>query len=508
MVATTSTSTVLRVNPGDAVLVAVGLTPIVGYVAVVLQRIGYPYELSYFEGSTVEVAARVVAGLPLYGPPTTDFAPWPYPPVYFWLGAGFAQLTGLNISALRWLSFAASLVVLALIVQIVRRAGGSLVTGIVAAGVYAASYRVSGAWADTARVDSLLLAFLLGAILVGLCARGVGGGLGVGVLLSMAFLTKQNALLVAAPLLLWLLRRRRVTGIAATLSLVVAVVVSTGIGDLVTGGWYSPSVFGQLLGQPWALAWLPGFWMVDLALPFAIVLILTIWLRGRASGRLRPWRARWPRDDALSYLMACVAGLLLAAWSGRVHDGGYANVAMPAHVGLALTFGLVLAAARRRQEVTRRVAFIVAAALIVQFAAMTAWRWNVLPTAADQTAGDSFIAAVQSLPQPVLIPSHPYYMRLAGLPPPASAIAIDDALRSPGGRVATALRTALPWSLAGINSVVLDNSGQTALFSTELTRDFTQVSSTFIPDGALIQVTDEPSRPTLLFVRTSELAAS
>jgi len=97
---------------GDALLVVVALAPIGAYVLVAAQRIGYRYELSFFEGSTVEVTARVVQGQPLYGPPTTDFAPWPYPPMYFWLTGLVARVTGLSLFPLRLVSFAASLLVL------------------------------------------------------------------------------------------------------------------------------------------------------------------------------------------------------------------------------------------------------------------------------------------------------------------------------------------------------------------------------------------------------------
>jgi len=33
----------------------------------------------------VEVSAWVTEGLPLYGPRSTEFTPWPYPPLYFWV---------------------------------------------------------------------------------------------------------------------------------------------------------------------------------------------------------------------------------------------------------------------------------------------------------------------------------------------------------------------------------------------------------------------------------------
>ena len=514
----------------DALLVVVALAPIGAYVLVAAQRIGYRYELSFFEGSTVEVTARVVQGQPLYGPPTTDFTPWPYPPMYFWLTGLLARVTGLSLLPLRLVSFAASLLVLLLIAMIVRRASGSVVSGVVAAGLYAASYRVSGAWADTARVDSLLLAFLLGAILTGLRGSTVRRGTAVGGLLFLAFLTKQNALFVAAPVLVELLMYRRRLGIAATATLGVGVVASTVVGDAVTDGWYSPYVVTQLLRQPLALRWWWEFWLVDLLLPFAITIgvALVLWRRFRpsTSGAVRSWAARTGLDrlspasstgsrparwriggDAL-YLPACGVGLVLAALAGRLHAGGYANVAMPADAAVAIGFGLVLAVALRHRARTARLAPLVAAALAVQFVAMALWRVHVVPTDADRAAGDRLIAMVRALPGRVLMPTHPYYLTLAGMPAHASSIAIGDILHSRAGRSRDAMAAALPWNLAGVSAVILDTPGDADLFGDGLTRDFTLVRGPLLPDGVFVPVTDTPTRPSVLYVRTSALGSS
>ena len=163
-------TTALRPRVGRTVplahrlLGAVALVPVVAYVVVAVLRVGYPYELTYFEGSTVEVMARVVAGEPLYAAPTDEWAPWPYPPLYFWLSAGLAHLTGVSLLPMRLVSLVASLVAFALVASIVRRYSGNAVAGLVAAGLFAATYWVSGAWFDTARVDSLLVALLLAAV--------------------------------------------------------------------------------------------------------------------------------------------------------------------------------------------------------------------------------------------------------------------------------------------------------------------------------------------------------
>ena len=154
---------------------ASSLAAIACYVGTALQRIAYPYELQFFEGSTVEVSARVAEGLPLYGPPTTDFTPWPYPPLYFWVTGELARWTGIDLTTLRAVSFVASLVSIVLVVLIVRRVTGSIIAGLVAAGLFAGTYRVSGAWFDAARVDSLLVLLLLAAIYAGLRVAHLAG---------------------------------------------------------------------------------------------------------------------------------------------------------------------------------------------------------------------------------------------------------------------------------------------------------------------------------------------
>ncbi len=468
------------------------------YVVSALQRIGYPYELQYFEGSTVEVSARVTEGLPLYAAPTTDFTPWPYPPLYFLITGELARVTGINLPTLRVVSFVASLASLVLLVLIVRASTRSVVAGLVAAGLFAGTYRVSGAWFDAARVDSLLVALLLAAVLVGLKARTWRGGIGLGLVLLLAFLTKQNALVVAVPMLAWLLVRRRPVGVAATVVLAVTSIGSVVVGDALTDGWYSPYVVGQLLGQGSVLRWLVEFWVVDLALPFAVVLLAFAWWSRR---RARPWA--WGADAG--YLVACALGLALAGLAGRLHDGGYVNVAIPAHAGMAILLGLAVGVVLAHPTTTQRLLGAAAAVVALQVAVMSAWHVDVVPTQADRAAGDRFVAAVRALPGTVLLPSHPYYLRLAGRPVAASDIAIRDLLATRPGRARDAMEAQLPWSLDGVDAVIVDAPDGTVLFGPELARDFTLVTSDFVPGEDFRPITDVPAVPSLLYVRTSEL---
>ena len=493
-----------RADAATKAVAVVGLASVAAYLAVVLQRIGYPYELTYFEGSTVEVAGRVAAGQPLYGPPTTEYTPWPYPPLYFWLTGSLAKVTGVDLTTMRVVSVVASVAVLVLLALIVRRAGGSTVAGIVAAGLYAATYRVSGAFADTARVDSLFLALLLAAVLVGMRARTWRGGTSLGTVLLLAFFAKQNALLVAAPMLLWLLVRRRSVGVGATATLGVGVVASTLVGNLLTDGWYARYVVEQLPTQSWSLRWLWAFWYEDLLVPFAVsaVVVVVAFVVRRDRLRSEPGsRDAWPEDYA--YLAAGAVGMLAASWVARLHEGGYANVSMPAQAAVAGALGLLLAAWLRSGSVTATVAWVVAGLLAVQVVTMSLTHLDVVPSQQDRDAGDRFIATLRQLPGSVLVPTHPYYLRLAGLPTHASAIAIYDLSHAKDGP--EYLSEVLPWSLEGVSAVVLDNATDVGLFGDALTRDFTLVTSTVVPDGVFLPETDLPTHPALLYVRTTAL---
>jgi hypothetical protein len=163
--------------------------------------------------------------------------------------------------------------------------------------------------------------------------------------------------------------------------------------------------------------------------------------------------------------------------------------------------GLLLARALSAPWCTTVLTVVFAVALAVQSGLMTLWQLDVVPSAADRVAGDRFVSELRALPGVVLVPTHPYYLRLADRPTHASAIAIHDLLRSNGGRAAVGEE--LPWDLDGVSAVVLDNLDDARLFGDRLSRDFTLVTTTFVPPGVFLPVTDLPTHPTLLYVRTT-----
>jgi hypothetical protein len=196
-------------------------------------------------------------------------------------------------------------------------------------------------------------------------------------------------------------------------------------------------------------------------------------------------------------------GMLAASWVARLHEGGYANVSMPAQAAVAGALGLLLARWLRSGSVSATVAWLAAGLLAVQVVTMSLAHVDVVPSQQDRDAGDRFIATLRQLPGTVLVPTHPYYLRLAGRPTHASAIAIYDLSHAKDGPAY--LSGVLPWSLDGVSAVVLDNATDVGLFGDALTRDFTLVTSTVVPDGVFLPETDLPTHPALLYVRTTAL---
>jgi len=237
---------------GLGALVAVALTtPIVVYLWVAAHRVGYPFELDWMEGGSVELAARAAAGHSLYVAPSLSFVGWTYPPLYYWTAAAVAKLTGVGFLPLRLVSLTASVVSMATLAWMVWRETGDRVAGIVAAGLFAATFRISGAWFDVGRVDSLFLALTLLALACGRWATGVRGGIGLGILAFLAFFTKQSALLALLPALVYLALTRRRVGIPALVTVLALVLVSTAVLDAATDGWYRYYVISELAQQPW-----------------------------------------------------------------------------------------------------------------------------------------------------------------------------------------------------------------------------------------------------------------
>ncbi len=484
-------------------LIAVGLlAPIAVYVWIALHRIGYPFEIDWMEGGSVELAARVAGGHSLYTAPSLAFVGWTYPPLYYWLAAVVAKVTGVGFLPLRLVSLVASLVSMATLAAIVVRETGERVAGLVAAGLFAATFQISGSWFDTGRVDSMFLALTLLAVAWGRRARGMRGGVALGLLAFLAFFTKQTALLALLPVLVYLAFARTRVGVPALLTLLGLALASTVVLDGLTHGWYRYYVFDELAQQPWAKQVWVSFWVDDVLhkqWPVLILVItggLSLMFRGRARVRL-DWRS------PSVYYAAATVGLVASAWASRLHTGGYTNVLMPAYAAFALLAGLVCGQLFRDRRRAAVIGALVAVILLAQLALLAYPPDSQIPTAADRAVGAQLMSRLRALPGPVIVFRHPWYATLAGKGVSyAQEEAVHEVLRSAATRGARALRASLRVSLDALHvqAVVLDYSSDGSLLEPEFSREF-RLQRRPITAIPLYPLTDLRSAPALVYLR-------
>ena len=74
------------------------------YIALAWYRVPYPFELEWMEGAMVDHVIRVLSGQNLFVPPTIDFAPFIYNPLFYYLAAIPSLVLGASHLALRLVS--------------------------------------------------------------------------------------------------------------------------------------------------------------------------------------------------------------------------------------------------------------------------------------------------------------------------------------------------------------------------------------------------------------------
>lgn len=384
------------------------------YLGVAVARLSYPFEVEPLEGGSLTQVHRILAGKPVYIPPTLEFTPYPYTPLYFYLSAGVAAVMGVGFAPLRFVSLAASLGSMVLIYHFVRRETGSLICAFLSAALFAATFRLGGAWFDIARVDSLMVfMLLLGATLWRKASSGVAA-FTAGVVMGFSFLTKQTALLVGAAFGLQILfpgkRKQSMAFIAGFLGTIAG---STALLNRLTSGWYFFYVFEQARGHTFVPSLSLEVLTSDLARPLGIAIGLCfLYLYYLAA-----------KGRAQDLLFSCLflAGMIGTGWISLIHVGGYVSALMPAHAVLAIYFGLGLDVLLNRcsteigvQEQSRRVQVPAYALCLVLFFSLTYNPLNQIPSAGDRAAGEELVRRVRAIDGDVMVLSHGYLGWMAG----------------------------------------------------------------------------------------------
>jgi 4-amino-4-deoxy-L-arabinose transferase-like glycosyltransferase len=402
--------------PGLAAVVVAGCAAgyICAFVLLALLRLGYTFPLEFTEPGSLAELERVLRGQTLYAAPALDYVPMIYGPVFFYVSAPFALLTGPGLMPIRLLSVLASIGSMALIFRLVQRETHSLVGALVAAGLFAACNPLAENTMDLGRVDSLFTFLILAALFLARGAQlsGPRGGwilaLIGGICMGLAAFTKLP--IAAAPIALAIL-----LGLALTARRQAAAFALGGLGCVAvilvllraqTGPWATwylwdlprTHVIGrELLGRFWFQDVLPRFGVALLIGPVALI----AWVA----------RRQWPA--AVLYGLT-LTSMILVSWASRAGGGGSGNTLLPAYAAIAILAGLGLAETLRLLQVNSQAALIFSAyvlvAFVVEFGLLAYDPRTLFPYRTDRTADEQLAAAIATLPGPVFAPEFAGYL--------------------------------------------------------------------------------------------------
>jgi hypothetical protein len=419
----------LSIAAGGAALAFLAL-----FVFLAVQRAAYPYELEWTEGAGIDEILWITQGKPLYPAPTVSYLPLAYNPFYYILSAGAALGIGVGFTAPRLVSLLAALGCFWLLYRVVARQTGAVLPGLLAAGLYAASYRFTGAWMDLAKSDSLLLFFLLAGLYASVRLPGRWGQLASALLYVLAYFTKQLALpvlLVTASLTLLACRGRGWQRWLLTALLGLASFITL---DQTSGGWFSFYTVEAISLHHWSSN--PAYFPLSLLFkmwPAMLVTVPVIWLA------IKTWQqgseASGPFEE-IGLAAGLIAGSATIFFKTWTYDNGF----MPAAAGLSLLAGLAYGTLSNafdgwvlrsgRVQTSLRTGALVL--LLVQFGLFAYPPLRQLPSTSDRQRFAAFMDRVAGLPGEVLVFNRGFVTYPAGKNPYLNSVTFADVT---GGRV-------------------------------------------------------------------------
>jgi 4-amino-4-deoxy-L-arabinose transferase-like glycosyltransferase len=399
-------------------IVLIALAFIGMFLLTALPRIFYPYDLDFIEDSMLMQSLRVANGLPIFVPPSVEFVPHLYMPLYSWLGGLLIKIFGVGYAPLRLLSFAATIISTLMIYFIARRENQQRWIAFVCAGLFLGGYRISGFWYELVRVDSLFVALSIGG-----CALGIYAGRSnrrlmlAAIVLTLAFFTKQTSLLFGAALAVYLLitiGRRAWLFIGAYATLVISALF---IVNALTNGWFIYHTFTIAASDPIEGGRIINYLRFELFGVMAVLSVMAIIIVGLSWHRLKlqslrnqPW-------------LITIGAAAIISGVGRASAGGNLNNLMIVYALMCLAPALLVRETESRSR-SKTWGRVISIGLALQFVLGVYNPLRTIPTSEMRQAGDRLIERIASIDGEVYVAMHPYYAWLAGKQPSAQLATI------------------------------------------------------------------------------------
>lgn len=372
---------------------------------VIFSRMFYPYQLEWMEGVALVQVNRLLSGKALYVPPSIDFVPLIYPPLYFYVSAGVAKIIGLGFGALRLVSLLSSVMCAAIAYLAVKEKTNSKFAACLSAGCFAATFMLTGQWFDIARTDMLAAALSMLGIYLAREQRDSGHSkiLLSGLIFALAFLTKQSALGIGLAAIVYYLIFNWRRAIWLTVSFAVSFVILYGIFWLSSAGWVNYYLF--TIPAAHAFDFSAGRIISVVISQFGSIPIILI--AGLLPIIVSPRKLF--NDSPYRYYIVMAGALIATGVIGRLNAYSGPNVYVSSFLGVALLIGLE-AGWLTELKIHPALILLEWVLLSAQFGFLIPayFQTKTIPTKEDHAAGDAFIAKIKQYSGDVLLLDNNY----------------------------------------------------------------------------------------------------
>lgn len=483
-------------------IVLAAISYVFTYLVAVYHRIQYPFELEWVEGPMLDQVRRVLSGQQLYAPPSIEYVPFLYTPLYFYVSAAVSKITGFNFISLRLVSFISSIGSFFLIFFIVKKETNDIFPGIVAAGLFSATYKLTGNWFDLGRMDSLFLFLLLLALYFVKFGKTIKSQIIAGVFMTLSFLTKQTAALIILPIILanfFIHKRRAIWFMITTAGLIT---LSSLLINHISDGWFyyylSLALQHSYNKEVIGIKYLNTFFMSSMPIAW---LALVYYLSTEIFKLTK---------NGLFYVLTAT-GVIGISFLSKAHEGGATNSLIPAYAMISILFGLtifnILQSVTTGVKRNERKAFEISiyVVILLQFWLLTYNSSDLIPTNNDVNVGRQTVDMINQIQGEVFIPLHNYLPSLVNKKTYANSIAIWDIFRSknqePKSRLQLDITTAIQEKK--FNAIILDDQlhgMDYPWFRETLDKYYVQKSELFSNETGYITIQGPRVRPAYLYV--------
>ncbi len=371
------------------------------------RAIPFPYELEWGESACLDMAARINDGKPLYPIPSLEYIPTVYNFLYFYISGYAAKVAGLSLPLLRSISFGCFLLTLLVMGFWMKHEKRRWTLALIAMGIYAASFELSGAWIHLARIDSMFVLFLFfGTVLLHTSHRPWGMVVSA-LLVFLAFLTKQSTILYVPFLTLYLVlyKPKHVKYFLSVICVLVG--ISVVVGNALTAGRYYWYIFAF---QPQRGFY--GSYVIAYFKQFAVPLgWLGLFLLGTAVyvGATRQVTS-FLRMNSFYLFMAAVS--LIISLASISQHGAYYNNMMPFYLYTAMLIANSIQFVETVNE--RRFPRAIGYALICLLPWSTIFNpQKYIPARNDYQAGERIVSLLKAVEGPVWVTHTTSYYYIA-----------------------------------------------------------------------------------------------